>query len=198
MPYSLEIEFKNMITQDTFFQLSNMFNFTSQDFILQQNYYYDFEDILSEKQMSLRIRRRLDVTEITLKQKAVQSQHAQIEITLPFEQPIEETYTDIESFLPKEILNHLAIEQVELTQLDQIGRIDTLRKEFEYQKGLLCIDYNRFNGEQEDYEIEFEYSSINDGETIFDNFLVQHNIPRKPAKNKIARMRTFQGLDDLD
>ena len=197
MPYAVEIEFKNALTKDEFYHLSAMFKIATQDFVLQSNYYYDHDEILSEKQMSLRIRVRKGQQEITLKQKAVQSKHAQIEITVPFDYPLKESYDNIQDILPKEILNHLSMEQVTLEKVTCLGKVDTLRKELEYQGGKLCLDYNRFNDKEEDYELEFEYDSINLGETIFDNFLVQNNIPLKPTKSKIVRMLEFLGHDDI-
>ena len=191
MPYNLEIEFKNLLSKDDFFALTKMFKLTIEDFVLQQNYYYDFDDILEEKQMALRIRVREGEKVVTLKQKAVQSQHAQVEITGDLEVPVGELLKNPSELLPKAIRNHLSMEQVVLPELENIGKVETLRKEIEYQGGSLFLDYNRFNDLDEDYELEYEYnaSSINDGETIFDNFLVQNNIPRKPSKNKIARMK---------
>lgn len=192
LPYNLEIEFKNLLSKESFYKLCTMFNLQVESFVLQKNTYFDFKEILADQLMALRVRERQGEFIITLKQKAVQSQHAQIEITEPFDYTIEELMTMPTQVLPKAIINHLAMEQITLEKLHVIGKIDTLRKELEYQKGILCLDYNRFNGEDEDYEIEYEYDSINDGETIFDNFLLQHNIPRKPAKNKIQRMLEYR------
>lgn len=191
MPYNLEIEFKNLLNKQDFYRLCTMFKIGTQDFTLQKNYYYDTDEVLADKLMALRIRQRAGVTLITLKQKAVQSKHAQIEITEPFTATINELLTNPHSVLPKPINNHLAMEQVVLTELTCIGHIETLRKELDYQGGTLCLDYSRFNSNQIDYELEFEFDSINDGETIFDNFLLQHNIQRKPAKNKVSRMLKY-------
>lgn len=192
MPYNLEIEFKNLLSKSSFYKLSAMYNLKTEDFILQKNIYFDNHEILADQLMALRLREKQGELSITLKQKAVQSQHAQIEITEPFEYSMDDLLKNPSEVLPKSIMNHLAMEQITLEKLEVIGKIDTLRKEIEYQKGLLCLDYNRFNGQEEDYELEFEYDSINDGETIFDNFLLQHNIPRKPAKNKIQRMLEYK------
>lgn len=192
LPYNLEIEFKNLLSKNSFYKLCTMFNLRTDDFTLQKNTYYDFNEILADQLMALRLRERQGEFNITLKQKAVQSQHAQIEITEPFEFTVEELLNNPSEVLPKSIMNHLAMEQVTLEKLEPIGKIDTLRKELEYQNGILCLDYNRFNTEDEDYELEYEYDSINNGETIFENFLLQHNIPRKPAKNKIQRMIEYR------
>jgi Uncharacterized protein conserved in bacteria len=192
MPYNLEIEFKNLLSQENFYSLCTLFKIQSDDFVLQKNFYYDYDDILSEKLMSLRIRIRNNERVITLKQKAVQSQHAQIEITEPLTSSIEEFCANPSELLPKAIRNHLSMEQISLDKLEAIGRVDTLRKELNYQGGLLCLDYNRFNNLDEDYELEFEFNSINDGETLFDNFLVQNNIPLRPAKSKIIRMIEYR------
>jgi len=192
MPYNLEIEFKNLLSKDSFYKLTSVFNLQPKDFILQKNTYFDFNEILADQLMALRIREKRGEFTITLKQKAVQSQHAQIEITEPFEYKIEDVIHRPSEVLPKAIMNHLAMEQITLDSLQVIGNIETLRKEIEYQNGILCLDYNRFDNETEDYELEFEYESITDGETIFDNFLLQQNIPRKPTKNKIQRMLDYR------
>lgn len=194
MPYNLEIEFKNLLSKDSFYKLTSMFNLQTNDFSLQKNTYFDFNEILADQLMALRIREKKGERTITLKQKAVQSQHAQIEITesYPADATIDDLLNKPSEILPKSIMNHLAMEQITLEKLVVIGHIDTLRKEIEYQNGLLCLDYNRFDNEAEDYELEFEYESINDGETIFDNFLLQQNIPRKPTKNKIQRMLEYR------
>lgn len=191
MPYNLEIEFKNSLTKEDFYILCKMLKVSTDSFVLQHNSYYDFEEILADKLMALRIRSKKGRKVITLKQKAVQSQHAQIEISEEFLHTEEELMSNPMEILPKPILNHLAMEQIVLPSLNKIGQIKTLRKELEYQGGLLCLDYNRFNDDAEDYELEFEFNSINDGETIFDHFLLQHNISRKPAKNKVQRMHEY-------
>ena len=192
MPYNLEIEFKNLLSKETFYKLCTMFKVKTADFVLQKNTYFDYDEVLADQLMSLRLRERQGKTYITLKQKAVQSQHAHIEITDIYEYTVDDLLNTPGNVLPKAILNHLAMEQITLEKLELIGKIDTLRKKLDYQKGTLCLDYNRFDGQEEDYEIEYEYTSINDGETIFDNFLLQHNIPRKPAKNKIGRLIDYQ------
>ncbi|MGL5042644.1 MAG: CYTH domain-containing protein [Culicoidibacterales bacterium] len=201
MSYHLEIEFKNLLSKDDFYTLCTMFKITTEDFVMQKNYYFDFDDILEEKKMALRIRLRDGSKVITLKQKAVQSQHAQVEITEDFTSSISNLMRDPLANLPKQILNHLSMEQVTLPKLENIGKVETLRKEIDYQGGVLCLDYSRFNDTYSDYELEYEYNSnsINDGETIFDNFLVQNNIPRKPSRTKIARLKEHalkHGLND--
>jgi len=192
MPYNLEIEFKNLLSKDSFYKLTSVFNLQPSDFILQKNTYFDFNEILADQLMALRIREKLGEFTITLKQKAVQSQHAQIEITETFEHDINDLLNTPSEVLPKAIMNHLAMEQITLDKLVIIGKIETLRKEIDYQNGILCLDYNRFDSATEDYELEYEYESITDGETIFDNFLLQQNIPHKPTKNKIQRMLEYR------
>jgi len=198
MPYNLEIEFKNLLAKDSFYKLTSVFNLQPADFILQKNTYFDFNEILADQLMALRVREKQGEFTITLKQKAVQSQHAQIEITEPFEHEIDDLLNRPSEVLPKAIMNHLAMEQITLETLLIIGKIETLRKEIDYQNGILCLDYNRFDNDSEDYELEYEYESITDGETIFDNFLLQQNIPRKPTKNKIQRMLDYRHKKNKD
>lgn len=194
MPYHLEIEFKNLLTKEEFYSVCKLFHVQSQDFILQKNYYFDYENLLESKQMALRIRIKEDIATMTLKQKAVQPAHTQIEIDEILTDFHEDILKNPFPYIPEKITNHLNMEQIRLDKLTSIGQINTLRKEIDYEGGTLCIDYNLFDNAQEDFELEFEYPNVNDGEIIFENFLVQHNITKRATKNKIARLIDFQEI----
>ena len=67
MSQNIEIEFKNMLTEDEFHKFLTHFQITSTDFFKQENHYFDTKDFaLKEHGCALRIREKKDRFEMTL------------------------------------------------------------------------------------------------------------------------------------
>ncbi|MGI2327419.1 CYTH domain-containing protein [Planococcus sp. YIM B11945] len=184
MSKELEIEFKNMLTKENYEELLAFFNFRPSDAQTQENQYFDTSDFqLKEKRFALRIRKKNDRFECTLKTPAAEGNY---EITDFLTAQEAQNIRHSVSFDALEVLAVLSTEGIEWKRLRPIGSLITHRIEFEYEGGLLVLDHSLYNG-VEDYELEYEVSDAASGKQKFENFLQQHNIPSRPADKKIAR-----------
>src|SRR5688572_17446881 len=69
MSQNIEIEFKNIITKSEFEKLINHFGLVEESFFTQENHYFDTPDFALKNQGSaLRIRKKNEKYELTLKQ----------------------------------------------------------------------------------------------------------------------------------
>ena len=71
MSQELEIEFKNMLTKKEFEKIKSYYQFSSEQFVIQKNHYYDTPSFsLKEKGAALRIREKQQRFVLTLKEPA--------------------------------------------------------------------------------------------------------------------------------
>lgn len=184
MSKELEIEFKNMLTQKEYEQLLEHFRYTAADAKTQVNYYFDTADFaLKASRCALRIRKKHDGYECTLKTPAPEGNYETTDLLN--ERQAQEFIEGISHEAP-EVCEALQALYVEPAQLKMIGRLTTHRIEFDFQSGLLVLDYSQY-GETEDFELEFEVADAQTGEQQFSDFLKSQQIPIRPADKKIAR-----------
>ncbi|MGM0863859.1 MAG: CYTH domain-containing protein [Bacillota bacterium] len=184
MAQEIEIEFKNLVTEDEFTRLTSHFHVKDEDFSSQDNHYIDTSDYqLKGKQSALRIRERNGTYTLTLK--------------TPLEEDLLETnqrLTKEESELllhqgtfpeggVKDVLNSL---QIHTQSLHYFGTLTTSRAEIDYKDGLLVFDKSSYL-QKVDYELEYEVKERKSGEAIFLNLLEELNIPLRETDNKIKR-----------
>ncbi|MGM0826865.1 MAG: CYTH domain-containing protein [Bacillota bacterium] len=184
MAQEIEIEFKNLVTEDEFTRLTSHFHVKDEDFSSQDNHYIDTSDYqLKGKQSALRIRERNGTYTLTLK--------------TPLEEDLLETnqrLTKEESELllhqgtfpegeVKDVLNSL---QIHTQSLHYFGTLTTSRAEIDYKDGLLVFDKSSYL-QKVDYELEYEVKERKSGESIFLNLLEELNIPLRETDNKIKR-----------
>lgn len=186
MKHEIEIEFKNMLTYEEFQKVISYFKIKKQDFIKQENFYFDTPDfILAKHASALRIRCKNGIYELTLKQP---HQDGLLESNLSL------TKKEAESFIEKQQLPEsaqyvhdlLSSLHVKSNDLHLLGTLTTFRSEFDYKNGLLSLDQNFYLG-KEDFELEYEVKDKWKGKAIFSQLLDQLQIDKKPAKNKILR-----------
>ncbi|MCS0791709.1 CYTH domain-containing protein [Cytobacillus firmus] len=181
---NIEIEFKNMVNREEFSSLIDFLNIRSEDFSEQENHYFDTPDfLLKAKGSALRIREKNGSFELTLKQ--------------PHPKGLLETnenLTESEAAemirtgkIPAELIIRSIKELgIETDKLQYFGTLATKRAEKEYMKGLAVLDHSRYLN-KEDFELEYEVDSRNEGELTFLNLLKQLNIPVRKTENKIKR-----------
>ncbi|WP_458414296.1 CYTH domain-containing protein [Schinkia sp. CFF1] len=186
MSQEIEIEYKNMLTKDEFELLMKNFAISPDDFISQENYYFDtFNFSLRAKKSALRIRKREDKYIFTLKQ--------------PLEQGLLETHQELtaaeaillledkgKQFVDGDIKD--AIMQMRINPLDihYLGELTTNRAEIKDGENILVLDHSFYQG-HEDYELEYEVKKPIEGKERFLEIIKQHHIPLRNTKNKIAR-----------
>ncbi len=182
MTQEVEIEFKSMLTKEEYETLLSEYRLA--DHIKwQANDYFDtatFE--LKKHGAALRIRETKKGQVLTLKQPhdvGLLETHAVI------------TEEEAENLFKYGIIRDeqmlAALASFDLTgPLEHLGRLETRRAEKETPDGLLVLDESHYL-EKRDYEIEFEVTDETAGRIAFERLLAGHDIPLRPAKNKIVR-----------
>lgn len=188
MTKNVEIEAKNLVTKEQFEQLCHIFSIGPKLFQKQTNYYFDTNDfLLKEKLTALRIREKNEQYELTLKQplevglletnETITSQEARLMIERHIV-PEGEVKRIIQSLIDKE-------------PLQLVGQLVTERAEIYYKGGTLVFDKSTYFNHT-DYELEYEGTDEVHVENTFSQLLREHNIERRPAKNKIARLFEYK------
>jgi uncharacterized protein YjbK len=173
-----------MITKDEFSTLMKFLGINEQDFTEQVNHYFDTPEFsLKSNASALRIRRKNESFEMTLKQ--------------PHPEGLLETTENLTESEAQQVLKKgkipfeqikKAIEELGVNpdNLQYFGSLSTTRAEKNYLNGLAVLDHSRYL-KKEDFEIEYEAGNREEGETIFLNLLKQLNIPVRKTENKIKR-----------
>ena len=180
----IEIEFKNLLTEDQYDALYKKYNLSDSEEIINKNFYYDDTDeSFKNIGAALRIRYTNKKIEMTLKIKG-ETQNVEINVPLDEGYPKEPTVLPI---LPNEIIAELERMNVKIKTPMLIQKIETLRHEVTLEEDLLVLDKTTFINDIVDYELEFETKDYETGLAAFEKLLEENNINKHPAKPKIAR-----------
>ncbi|MCM3573129.1 CYTH domain-containing protein [Mesobacillus subterraneus] len=184
MSQNIEIEFKNMLTQEEFQLLTIHFKIEPKQFKKQINHYFDTNSFtLKEKGSALRIREKESWFEMTLKQPAQQGLLETNQILTPIQ--AEEALST--GKLPDGVVKGAVSELIKDTEpLLYFGSLTTVRAEIEYKEGLLVLDHSYYLN-TEDYELEYEVTNESAGYEIFSRLLEDLKIPIRLTDNKIKR-----------
>jgi uncharacterized protein YjbK len=184
MRQEIEIEFKNLLTESEFVTLTKAFSILPENFVKQENHYFDTTTFsLKEKGSALRIRFKEGTYTLTLKQ--------------PIEHGLLETHQDItedeaimmfsSGGLPEgDIYNIIQALNINPMDLTYLGCLKTLRAETSYLEGTLVFDHSYYLG-VEDYELEYEATEFHLGQQNFNDLLEIHKITKRHTENKIKR-----------
>ena len=187
MAQEIEIEFKNLVTQDEFSQLISHFHINDEDFTSQDNHYFDTPDYqLKDNQSALRIRHKSGTYTLTLK--------------TPLKEDLLETNQQLSKqeadsllsggvFPEGEVKSAIHSLNISTQSLQYFGTLTTSRAEIDYKEGLLVFDKSSYL-QRQDYELEYEVKERQSGEKIFRSLLEQLNIPLRKTDNKIKRFYT--------
>lgn len=181
---NIEIELKNMITQQEFHTLRSFFQLNDKDFFTQENHYFDTVDFALKKAgCALRIRKKNHTYEMTLKQ--------------PYGDGLLETNEQIDERSAEQIfksgsiliepIRSLLIEMnIDPDLIQYFGSLKTIRAEVEYKEGLIVLDHSYYLN-KEDFELEYEVSNRQTGTEVLSALLKTLNIPFRKTENKIMR-----------
>lgn len=184
MKQELEIEFKNLLTEKEFHRLASHFSVKEDDFITQENHYFDTPEFsLKNHGTALRIRKKNEKYTLTLKQ--------------PYNDGLLESHQSLSSQEAAGLLDGDAaitgeiaglIQQlgIDVTRLAYFGTLATKRAQLPYKDGLLVLDHS-FYLNKDDYELEFEAADFHVGKQQFNDLLEQFRIPIRHTENKIRR-----------
>ncbi len=184
MEQEVEIEFKNMLTPDEFFLLSNELSLKEESFTTQMNHYFDTPDFsLKSHRCALRIREKNGSFVLTLKQPhpdGLLETHQQLSVAEY------SSYMNNEKFAEGHVYSILSDLGVDPKSIVYLGTLTTKRAEKETTDGLLVLDENQYLSVI-DYELEYEAKERKKGEFEFSTFLKQYGIPERKTLNKIQR-----------
>ena len=88
----------------------------------------------------------------------------------------------------------LTMLDIDVSSLKILTSLTTDRVDVNYKDGLLSIDRNFYSGKT-DYEIEFEYNSMDAAERILADLLREHDIPFHINKTPKVR-RALKALEE--
>lgn len=184
MTHETEIEFKNLLLKEEYLRLCTFFNVTPQQAMTLANHYFDTAQLhIKALHSGLRVRETDGVFEATLKQ-AVDAQTS-LETNIPLTAEQASIILDGGAF-PNAISEQLAAKKVPLEKINPFGSLTTKRIEVDYKGGTIVLDHSCYL-QQQDYELEFETTDIQQGAVIFQALLEQLAIPQRDTKKKIAR-----------
>lgn len=179
----LEIEFKNLLTADEHETLYNTF-FKAEEKQSLLNYYIDTENLdLRKNTLLLRIRVTSGAQMMTLK---APTEKGILEFNAEVDYDLESVTTLSHDDLPEIITHELNARNINAHELIVYGSLTTERFETDYKDGLLVLDASAFL-DTEDFEIEYEVTDYDQGETRFDELLEEYKIERRPEVTKSER-----------
>ncbi|WP_167629596.1 CYTH domain-containing protein [Listeria valentina] len=190
----LEIEFRNMLTEQEYQYLIDLFHLKEEDFFEQTNYYLDTRVFaLKNKQSALRIRKRSDQFELTLK---TPEGKGLLETTQILGSDQAEAILNGSNIPTGSVRDSLEKLGVDYNELEMFGALTTIRAEKDYQDGLLVFDKNLYGGIT-DFDLEYEVKNYEEGEKVFYKLLEKHEIHQEEAPNKIERFykHVYQNKD---
>lgn len=184
MKQELEIEFKNLLTKEEFHRLASHFSVKEDDFITQENHYFDTPDFsLKNHGTALRIRKKKETYMLTLKQPY---HDGLLESHQPLSSQEASRLLDGDTAITGEIAGLIQQLGIDVTRLVYFGTLATKRSQFPYKEGILVLDHS-FYLNKDDYELEFEAADFHVGKQQFNDLLEQFRIPMRHTENKIRR-----------
>ncbi len=181
---NIEIEFKNILTKSEFTMLKTYFHLNDDNFIKQENHYFDTPQFsLKDQSSALRIREKNGSFEMTLKQ-PVKNGLLETNQLLTSQQASNmiETGKLISGIVMEAIINM----NINPNELQYFGTLTTERAEIPYKNGLIVLDFSYYLNTF-DYEIEYEVNDYETGKQLFEDLLQKQNIPQRKTTNKIKR-----------
>ncbi len=184
----IEKEFKNLLTKAQYEAIADDYQSVFTKDVTQTNSYYDYEGLLQQHKMALRIRivEGKETGEITLK--IPQSSLEVLEYTEVLPVDILNAYNHDKQFaLPTSLQETLENKGITLQTVNQTTLLTTHRLEGALSENeWLVLDESHYNGKV-DFEMEMEVRSLELGEPIFLGILEKYRIERRQAESKIKR-----------
>ena len=174
MSNTIEIEAKALVKQDEYRKLAKLYHGSPR--YEQTNYYIDTEDrYLAKEGIALRIRKKNGAYELTLKTPLSEG-------LLEKNEPLTPDQFDDFKFsgeFPKTGIERFLIQLgFEPSKLKILTELTTDRIDVEIGGGLLSIDRNMYSGIT-DYEIEYEYNSLQGAQKFLKELLEKNGIECK-------------------
>lgn len=177
MNKNMENECKVLLDSEDYNKIFEYFHLDKLLPIKQVNYYFDTNNFnLAHNKYNLRVRHILekDIFTLTVKIPQVDGSNLEINEDITFEafKELIENNSLPNGFI-KEKIDEFNDEKIIL-----FASLLTTRYEFEYNSGLIALDYNEYNGRY-DYELEFEGMDMEHSKYVITNLLDSLNIEFK-------------------
>ncbi|MBZ5751880.1 CYTH domain-containing protein [Metabacillus rhizolycopersici] len=184
MSQEIEIEFKNLLTEAEFLKIKAAFQIEDNEFILQENHYFDTPQFsLKELEAALRIRKKLEHFVMTLKEPA---KVGLLETHQMITEEVASEMIKTGKLVKGQIVERLFHLGVDANKMTYFGTLATIRAEKKYRNGLLVLDHSNYLT-VEDYELEYEVQNEVEGKMDFQTLLNELDIPIRHTKNKVRR-----------
>ena len=184
----IEKEFKNLLSKAQYEAIAGDYQSVFTKDVTQTNSYYDYEGLLQQHKMALRIRivEGKETGEITLK--IPQSSLEVLEYTEVLPVDILNAYNHDKQFtLPTSLQEALENKGITLQTVNQTALLTTHRLEGALSENeWLVLDESHYNGKI-DFEMEMEVRSLELCEPVFLGILEKYKIERRQAESKIKR-----------
>lgn len=187
MNQNLEIEFKNLLTEEKYDKiLESAFSDNKKKKITQSNYYFDTKNQdLKALDSALRIRLTDSFNELTLKSPS-RGFLLETNVSLSDNESsgiLEAKELKLSSYISD--LNFVDITEDTIFYL--FNSFETVRYEKQVDEHLIVLDQTTFQNGQIDFELEVESMDADTGKEFFNQLLKGYSIPVRPALPKIAR-----------
>ncbi|MDE5412648.1 CYTH domain-containing protein [Alkalihalobacterium chitinilyticum] len=184
MTREIEIEAKNLLTKDELHRLQRYFSIKDNQFVSQTNHYFETNDFaLKGKKSALRIREKNGQYVMTLKQP---NEVGLMETNQSVSKEEADRMIETGKLPEGEVKEDIIALNVPLDPFTCLGSLTTSRAEVSYKNQLVVLDISQYF-DMMDYELEIEGTSIEAVNSLFERLLQQHDIPKRPTKNKIIR-----------
>lgn len=183
MSEHLEIEYKNLLTESEFKKLQSFFSSSDDEFLTQENDYFDTPDFALKKNgCALRIRYKLGTYEMTLKEPR---KIGLLETNEIITERARILFLKENIFPAGAIKNKLKQLGIPVEKVVHFGTLKTLRVEFPYAGGLLVLDKSYYLN-KEDFEVEYEVDDPKKADNFY-KLLETLQIPQRKTENKVQR-----------
>ena len=154
MERNLETECKVLLNSEDYETLYDYFNLNESMVIKQVNYFFDTSDLsLAKNKYNMRVRHILKSDEYIFTVKIPQANESNLELNQ------EITYDEFKALIEQSKLPDGYIkdrvDEFNDKPIILLASLATERFEFEYESGLIALDYNTYNNRY-DYELEYE------------------------------------------
>lgn len=184
MEQQIEIEYKNLLTEQEFWLLVKAFQIEEKNFKEQKNHYFDTRDFALKKfGCALRIREKGNEFTFTMKEP-----HAEglLETNEAIDGKLTQRAIEAGELPEGEIKNRIKKYGIDPRDIKYFGTLSTYRAEIPYKGGLLVFDKS-FYFKKTDFELEYEVENAEQGKKAFFELLARYDIPFRKTENKILR-----------
>ncbi|WP_018933328.1 CYTH domain-containing protein [Gracilibacillus lacisalsi] len=186
MSQEIEIEFKNLLTNEEYQQLVKHFHSYQLTEMEQKNHYFETADFqLKKHHAALRIREKQGTFQLTLKQPNPNGAGL-LETHCPITPNEAQQWINGHIIAKDEVSKALQAMHINIHDLKYGGMLKTNRLECTYDNTTVVLDQSHYNG-YTDFELELEAEDEQHGKTVFQQLLTAHQIPKRKTPNKIER-----------